>query len=159
MVENIKILIGPQFLGTPHSWCVVGWGLATAFLEKGHQVHLCSTDGKEKLPQHLLPYLLETPKDDYDLQIAYTAPPNWANYFRYGKKKVAIWTYEWIGKDHANVLPTGWAKYHLAVDYIAAPSNFSRQIFIDAGMPADKIVVIPHGIDAKQFGKDIGWMK
>jgi len=157
----MKILI-KQFLGKNHSWSVCGWGIARALKKLNHEVHLFSTDGIDHFPldlkENLIGYCnsnsftLISGRDadkNYDMQISYTAPRNFPFYLSNGSKnRFGIWTYEWNGK---NVLPSGFAKNHQHCDAILAPSNFSKDIFINSGVPENKIKVIPHGIDKTQY--------
>ena len=156
----MKILIR-QFLGKWHSWSVVGWGLATAFKEQGHQVDLFSTDGIKHLPKNLneniIGYFEENknningklPNDNYDCQISYTALKNFPAYLNNGSKnRFGIWLFEWAGK---NVLPTGFAKHYKSCDTLCAPSHFGKKVFMDSGIPESHIKVIPHGISAKDY--------
>jgi len=156
----MKILIR-QFLGKNHSWSCVGWGIAHAAKQLGHQVDLFSTDGVAHLPsslkENLIGYTEENqfqvfgkiPTDQYDCQISYTTMKNFPHYLTQGNKnRFGIWTFEWFGQ---NVLPSGFAKNYKHCDWLCAPSNFSKQIFIDSGVPEEKIQVIPHGIDAEKY--------
>lgn len=158
----MKVLI-KQFLGKNHSWSVTGWGIAQGLIDLGHDVNLFSTDGIENLPKslnsNLIGYVEENkfqvtgklPDRDYDCQISYTAMRNFPNYLSNGSKnRFGIWTYEWAGK---NILPNGFAKNYIYCDYILAPSIFSKQIFLDSGIPEDRIKVIPHGINSANYNK------
>jgi len=156
----MKVLIR-QFLGKNHSWSCCGWGIATALITQGHQVDLFSTDGVKHLPENLRPHLIgyveengnqvfgKLPDGEYDAQISYTALKNFPHYLSNGnQKRIGIWCYEWFGK---NVLPTGFAKQHKACDWLCAPSNQSKIIFMDSGIPEDKIRVVPHGIHVNSY--------
>jgi glycosyltransferase involved in cell wall biosynthesis len=151
----MKILIR-QFLGKNHSWSIVGWEFARAAIKKGHEVHLFSTDGIEHLPQdlksHLIGYREENnqiihgraPDPQYDCQFSYTCLKNFAHQLGNGtRNRLGMWCFEWQGK---NILPSGFAKQHQYCDFLIAPSIFEKQIFIDSGIPSNKIVVIPHGV-------------
>lgn len=159
----MKILIR-QFLSKNHSWAVVGWGVATALINQGHDVHLFSTDGdcKQHLPSHLKPYLIgyfeennqnkiygRLPDHTYDMQFSYTCMKNFPFMLSNGSKnRFGTWCFEWDGQ---NVLPTGFAKYYHNCDYLCAPSNFAKQVFVNSCIPSDRIKVIPHGINAEQY--------
>lgn len=157
----MKVLMR-QFLGKNHSWCVVGWGIATALLKQGHEVQLFSTDGIKHLPDSLKPHLIgfteenqpvvfgRLPDNDYDCQISYTALKNFPLLLGHGNKnRFGIWCYEWFGN---NVLPTGFAKHYKSCDWLCSPSTFVRdEIFIKSGIPESAIKVIPHGIDVDQY--------
>jgi len=160
----MKILIR-QFLGKPHSWVVVGHGIAQSLIEQNHQVDLFSTDGKKHLPKHLennlIGYIEENkpekvfgriPDEKYDCQISYTCMKNFPALLANGdKNRFGIWCYEWAGK---NVLPNGFAKYYKFCDKILAPSNFAKQVFVDSGVPNDHITVVPHGILSNNYRKN-----
>jgi glycosyltransferase involved in cell wall biosynthesis len=70
---------------------------------------------------------------------------------RNAKTKIGIWCYEWIGK---NVLPTGFAKHYKSCDVLCPPSEFAKEIFIQSGIPSDRMKVIPHGIHKELFQQD-----
>lgn len=152
-----------QFLGENHSWSVFGWGVAKALLQLDHQVDLFPTDGIKKIPEELknnvIGYYLpqdntihgKAPNTAYDMQISYTAMKNFPNYLSCGfKNRFGMWCYEWAGK---NALPNGFAKHHKSCDFLLTPSQFSKSIFIDSGIPEEKIKVIPHGIDSQQYNQ------
>jgi O-antigen biosynthesis alpha-1,2-mannosyltransferase len=145
------------FMGQKHSWAVCHWGIARSLKKMGHTVDLFATDGLEYLPPDLReniigytelnsPKIIGTyPTKSYDAQISYTAMKNWEHLLSSGdRNRIALWCYEWKGK---NVLPTGWAKNYKYCDFIAAPSNFTKQSFIDSGIPESAIKVISHGVD------------
>lgn len=135
-----------QFLGTNHSWALVGQNLARALLRKNHEVHLRSTNGYEHFPSDLLPYVKETLDKSYDMQVSYTAMINFPNYLSHGNKnRFGIWNYE------TPILPTGFAKYYQATDKFLPSSQFSKEIFASNQIPEDRMVVVPHGIDLEQF--------
>jgi len=140
-----------QFLYQNHSWSVVGWNIARALIKQGHEVHLIPTDRDKKchLPEDLKPYEKTAPIDKYDCQISYTAPLNWGNYLKHGNKnRFAIWAYEFNGK---NVLSPGFVKYHQFTDKVLPPSEFCKDVFKNSGMPDDKLVVVPHGINLEDY--------
>lgn len=158
----MKILIR-QFLGKNHSWSVCGWGIAKSLIKKGHQVDLYSTDGIKNLPielkNNLIGFCEETtpnkingsfPKNDYDVAISYTAMKNFPIYLSHGKKKLGIWCYEWAGK---NILPTAFAKNYKYCDFLCAPSEFAKKVFMDSGVPESNIKVISHGIEDNFFNQ------
>lgn len=158
----MKIILR-QFLGKNHSWAVTGRNLAAGFMNLKHDVSLFSTDGTDHLPDELKKQLTgystdgknvfgSIPSNDYDLAISYTAPINFPGYLSHGKKKFGIWCYEWAGK---NVLPNGFAKNYQVCDQILAPTHFAKQVFLDSGVPASKISVIPHGVDKQFIGDSI----
>ena len=139
----------------------VSAGIASAALKQNHSLDIYSTDGITYTPaalkEHVIGYRDEAtkktigtyPTTEYDCQISYTAPHNAQKYLANGKKnRFLIWTYEWKGR---NVLPTGFAKCYKHCDMILPPSQFSREIFLESGVPDSSLHVVPHGIDAEQF--------
>jgi glycosyltransferase involved in cell wall biosynthesis len=146
---DIKI---QQFLFQNHSWAIVGWNISRSLLKMGHSVELFATDTNKTrhLPQDLAPYLSsqQFPQLSYDCQIGYTAPVNWGAYFQNGNKnRFAIWNYEYRG---SNLLP-GFAKYYKMVDKVLPSSNFSKDVFLDMGVPEQNLIVVPHGINLEDF--------
>jgi len=86
----------------------------------------------------------------YDLDFAYTifyqAP---RRFHPSSKMKALIWNFE------SSIIPYGWHLYHRAIDYILPSSQFSYDIFANCGVPKDKMLVVPHGVDSKLFNPNI----
>ena len=156
----MKILI-KQFLGKNMSWCVCGWGWARALKTLGHEVHLFSTDGVEHLPADLKENLIgctdETqpqvfgrmPDSSYDCQMSYTSMKNFPLYLANGtKNRFGIWCYEWCGK---NALPTGFAKHYQSCDMLCPPSEYAKRVFVESGIPENRIKVILHGVNVDEY--------
>lgn len=117
-----------------------------------------STNGIKYFPDDLKPYLIgyveegqaevtgRLPDKNYDCQLSYTALRNFEQYFKDGDtNRFGIWNYE------TTVLPKAFAKYHKYVDKVVPSSEFSKKIFVDGGIPADRQVVINHGIHLDRF--------
>ena len=140
-----------QFLEPTHSWSI-NLNLARKMKELGHQIHLCSTNGYNKFPEYIKENIKcincvddKTRKEsncdldkDYDLSISYTACFHWNDYLSRGKTKFAIYNID------GSLLPAGFGKYHTYADKILPTSNTSKDTFIKAGVPKDKLVVVPH---------------
>ncbi len=134
------------FNGTNHSWAIVHHNIARALTKLGHDVHINSTNGYEHFPEDLKELVRHRLDPKYDMQLSYTAMKNFPAYLDHGSKnRFGIWCYEFP------ILPSGFAKYHHATDKILAPSNFARDIFIKNGVPTDKVVTVPHGINLNDF--------
>jgi glycosyltransferase involved in cell wall biosynthesis len=153
------------FLGKNHSWSIVAQNLSREFIRMGHHVDLFSTNGVEHFPEDLRPNLkgciLQETKvtaanfpeiigdrleKQYDMQMSYTALPNFCKYFVRGDtNRFGIWNYE------TTILPTAFAKFYQCVDKVLPSSQFSKKIFTDNGMPSDKQVIVPHGIYLSRF--------
>lgn len=135
-----------QFLGQNHSWSICGQNIARALMNKGHEIHLNSTNGYEYFPKDLT-HLIKPQLDKiYDMQISYTAMKNFPYYLSNGNQnRFGIWNYE------TTVLPYGFSKYYQFTDKLLPSSNFSKKIFIDVGIPESHIMMIPHGADLQAF--------
>jgi glycosyltransferase involved in cell wall biosynthesis len=137
-----------QFLYQNHSWSIVGWNIARSLIEKGHDVNLIPTDTDKKcyLPNDLKPYI-KNKNGSYDMQISYTALHNFSTYLSSGnKRRFGIWCYEF-----KHGLPSNMIKHHNFCDKILAPSEFAKEVFVDGKIPEEKIEVIPHGINLKDY--------
>lgn len=149
------------YLGRNHSWSIVAQNISRSLINLGHKVDLFSTNGTEYFPDDLKPFLKGFVNDNtvandldhtskldksYDMQLSYTALKNFSNYFIRGdKNRFGIWNYE------TTVIPKSFIKHHNSIDMVLPSSSFSKKIFTDNGMPEDKQVVIPHGIDLNRF--------
>lgn len=138
-----------QFLGENHSWSMCGQNIARAFISQGHDVHLQSTNGYDYFPEDLKPYIKEKLEKEYDMQLSYTAMKNFPHLLSCGKKnRFGIWNMD------GTVLPVGFAKYHKYCDKLFPSSSYAAQTFINGGVPKEKIVVVPHGIDLQEFSNN-----
>jgi glycosyltransferase involved in cell wall biosynthesis len=171
-------------LGTSHSWAYTQQYLARAIVNAGgHDLFLKSTNNLEHFPEDLKKYLLpgyhgylvqggadyldgqgneiiinkdkpapevEDTNKPYDLELCYTIPIQWARrFYRESKCRAAIWNFE------SSILPPGWQMYSRALDYILPSSQYSYDIFANNGIPKDKMVVVPHGVDLNIFNPNI----
>lgn len=155
------------FLGTNHSWSIVGQNICRQLISQGHEVDMFSTNGDGHFPDDLRPYLKSAVKLDgltqtqyeeifkdlnaklspqYDMQLSYTALKNFDKYFSHGNvNRFGIWNYE------TTVIPKSFAKQHLSVDKVLPSSQFSKDIFLNNGIPENKMEVIPHGVHPERF--------
>lgn len=162
----MRIKIQQFLFGKSHSWSIVSQNIGRALIKKGHEVDFISTDGfnEKYCPPDLRPYakLTDVPTDQiahavkslgkYDCQISYTAPHNWGVYLANGtKNKFAIWNYEYNSKNVSSNLLQGFAKYYKNTTKVLPSSNFAKEIFINMGIPEEKQVVIPHGINLEDY--------
>lgn len=128
-----------SMLGTSHSWSVTMRSLVQAFINHEASLYLESINGYDLFPNswQSLKRSIMAP----DIDIAYTLPRNFNQRFNAKSKlKMAVYNYE------TSILPSVWRKAHEHVDYILPSSNFSKKVFLDAGWPDEKCIVIPHGI-------------
>jgi glycosyltransferase involved in cell wall biosynthesis len=156
--SSVRIKIQQFLFGKSHSWSLVGQNIGRALIRRGHDVEFISTDGiVEKFhPEDLRPFTKEKPEGLYDMQISYTAPHNWPHFTANGKKnKFVIWNYEYNKKENSNAsLLPGFGKYHSAVDLVLPSSNFSKEVFLNMGVPLEKMVVVPHGINLEDYSSE-----
>lgn len=139
-----------QFLfgGTLPSWSLVGQSIGRSLLRKGHQVDFISTDGvKDKLvPSDLKPHVKKVANGTYQAAISYTAMHNFPRYLAHAPhNRLGIWNLD------GTVMPPNMVKYHQFCDKLCPSSEFARQTFLRGGVPEEKLVVVPHGIDLEEF--------
>ncbi len=138
-----------QFLfGQNHSWALVGKAIGRELLKLGYNVDFVPTDGvkDQYVPTFARPHLKLVPDDLYSMQISYTAMQNFPKYLGHGSRnRFGIYNYD------GSVLPDHWVKYHRCVDKILPSSEYSKNIFLDAGIPEDHLEVVPHGIDIEDY--------
>ena len=170
--------------GTLHSWCITSQALVRAMRKiGGHEIFLKSTNGLEHFPDDLrdvlLPgyhgYLIQGPTEyidgqgneiivtkeqveqeiqdnnrPYDLELAYTIPYQGPRrFFPDSKCRAIIWNFE------SSILPPGWHLYSRSLDYILPSSQYSYDIFANNGVPKEKLVIVPHGVDLNIFNPEI----
>jgi glycosyltransferase involved in cell wall biosynthesis len=148
------------FYGKNHSWSVIAQNISRSLLQLGNSVDVFSTNGTVNIPSDLLPNVVGYVKnekeivgsvleDNYDASFSYTALKNSPQYLRHSKKnRFLIWCYEFSSK---NSLPPGFAKNHISADLILPPSHFAKQVFLDSGVPENKMVVLPHGVNVLEI--------
>lgn len=143
----MKIKIQQYLAGTLLSWAICGQQIGRSLLKMGYNVDLISTDGIDPkyIPADLKPYVKEKSEGSWDLSIAYTMMKNFPFYLAGGAKKVGIYNID------STILNPEMIKYHNFCDYLCPSSNFSAEVFRKSGVPAEKIHVIPHGINLKDF--------
>lgn len=146
----MKVLF-KQFLNGNHSWSI-NLNIARRLKELGNEVHLDSTNGYNQFPSDLKENIkcIQCSDDktrnennccldkNYDLSISYTACFHWKDYLSRGKVKFAIYNID------GSLLPTGFGKNHIYADKVLPTSNTSKETFIKAGVPKDKLVIVPH---------------
>jgi len=141
------------------SWAYVIHRLVDAFDRLGHNTFVASTNGmeadafydKDKMVKSIMALQdFGTGKKSIDLDFTYTVMPNLPQRFLSNSKaKCVIYNYE------TNYWPKEWRKYYHIPDFYFPSSNFSAEIFHINGIPAEKIFVIPHGVDTSVFNPDI----
>lgn len=151
------------FAANNHSWSFVAQNICRGLIKLNHNVDIFSTNGNKHFPEDLLNNLKGVTElnanssmlankvldSKYDAQFTYTAMINFQEHLSRGdKNRIGLWTYEFSGK---NVLPFGFAKHYKYTDIMTPPSEYSKQIFIDSGVPESHMKVIPHGVDLEKL--------
>ena len=143
------------------SWSYVSSRLLKAFEDLGHDVYITSTNGikdsdsfitEDRIIKDALALQDFGPgkAKSIDLDWCYTVCQNFPKRFLSNSKhKAAIYNFE------TTIFPPSWKKYYNLVGLYFPSSNFSAEIFHMNGIPAEKIFVVPHGVDTSVFNPDI----
>ncbi len=142
---------GPQFAN--HSLAVVNREMASCFIKTEHAVSL-KPHGTEKNFSNKTDQLAELqrhvnkPLQNVDIHIRHHWPPN-LNPPDAGRW-VVIQPWEF------GSLPVAWVKtFSSQVDEIWAYTNYVKRVYVESGVPADRVHVVPLGIDPKKFHPDV----
>jgi len=91
------------------------------------------------------------PAADAAITVRHAWPPNWQRPAR--GKLVVIQPWEF------GVLPADWVRAARDVDEFWLPSEYVRRVYVDSGVPAEKVFVVPNGVDAEKFHPQVAPMK
>jgi glycosyltransferase involved in cell wall biosynthesis len=98
--------------------------------------------------KNLLPYVGRTLDGTPEVVIRHTYPPNWSP--PPNGKWVHIQPWE-FGK-----LPIDWLEpLQTRVDEVWVPSRYVRRVYLDSGIPENKLHVIPWGVDPDVYSPDV----
>jgi glycosyltransferase involved in cell wall biosynthesis/tetratricopeptide (TPR) repeat protein len=92
-----------------------------------------------------------TPSLDAAVTVRHAWPPDWKRP-RHGKLAV-IQPWEF------GALPEEWVRRARDVDEFWVPSHFVRNCYIESGIPAQKVFVVPNGVSAEKFHPQVPPMK
>lgn len=133
-------------LGNASSWCWTIINLLKVFEKRGHELYINTTNGVRGIDRAWMKFFRDCSNPDIDIN--YTLPQNWAYRFsgivsgtKQANLKLGVFNYE------SSILPQHWVEYHSYVDYLLPSSEYVRDIFLRAGIPDEKIVVMPLGVD------------
>jgi glycosyltransferase involved in cell wall biosynthesis len=132
--------------GGASSWVYTIHSIMREFEKMNHDLYFITTDGVNGVDKKWYKYFRDCPEPD--ISINYTLPSNWPHRFNDGvlagtkraKLRLAIFNYE------SSILPKNWSEHHTYVDHVLASSEYCRDIFIRAGIPQEKVLVLPLGI-------------
>lgn len=88
---------------------------------------------------------------DAAVTVRHAWPPDWKRP-RHGKL-VVIQPWEF------GALPEDWIRQARDVDEFWVPSHYVRNVYIESGVPAQKVFVVPNGVDAERFHPQAAPMK
>ncbi len=152
LTNDYKIIWeGSQFVN--HSLSVVNREVCLSLIKDNYDVSIVPFEPNQYLPDVKSEYyqLLEDiklPNSKVDIHVRHHWPPN-LNAPTEGRW--VVWQPWEFGS-----IPTKWANiFSKQVDEMWVPSNFVRNVFIDSGVPADRVYVIPSGIDPKIFNPNV----
>lgn len=104
-------------------------------------------DAQCPLRSALNPYIDRSFENGPQITVRHAFPPTWEPPSSGRWVHIQPWEY--------GVLPTEWiAPLRDKVDEIWVPSNYVQQVYIDSGIPAEKIHVIPWGFDPSIYSPD-----
>jgi GT2 family glycosyltransferase/glycosyltransferase involved in cell wall biosynthesis/Flp pilus assembly protein TadD len=120
--------------------------------ETGVDLSLVSTRemaGSNTAPelQELGRKLKTAPPAGVQVTVRHQWPPNWSRPAQGSLVVIQPWEF--------GSLPVDWVKAAENVDEFWLPSNYVRQVYIESGVPAEKIVVVPNGIDPEVYREGV----
>jgi glycosyltransferase involved in cell wall biosynthesis/SAM-dependent methyltransferase len=78
-----------------------------------------------------------------DITVRHAWPPNWQRPLAGKLAVIQPWEF--------GSLPRDWVNQASQVDEFWVPSNYVRDVYIASGVPAQKVVVVPNGVNAETF--------
>jgi GT2 family glycosyltransferase/predicted Zn-dependent protease len=103
--------------------------------------------GFEKLAREIA----STAPPDTALTVRHAWPPNWK---RPQNGKLAV-----IQPWEFGALPEDWVRWSRDVDEFWVPSDYVRRCYVESGVSAQKVFVVPNGIDPQKFHPQVAPMK
>jgi glycosyltransferase involved in cell wall biosynthesis len=101
--------------------------------------------------KHLAGEVSTVASKDVAVTVRHAWPPDWKR--PENGKLVVIQPWEF------GSLPEQWAEHSANVDEFWAPSEYVRRVYVESGVPANKVVVVPNGVDLKKFHPQVEPMK
>jgi glycosyltransferase involved in cell wall biosynthesis/predicted Zn-dependent protease len=96
-----------------------------------------------KALKHLAGTLAKKSPADAQITVRHAWPPDWRRPAT--GKLVVIQPWEF------GALPETWVRQACDVDEFWIPSEYVRRVYVESGVPAEKVFVIPNGVDTEQF--------
>jgi GT2 family glycosyltransferase/2-polyprenyl-3-methyl-5-hydroxy-6-metoxy-1,4-benzoquinol methylase/predicted Zn-dependent protease len=95
--------------------------------------------------------LAKAASTDAAVTVRHAWPPNWTR--PKSGKLVVVQPWEF------GSLPEQWVKDLAGVDEVWVPSQYVRNVYVDSGVPASKVFVVPNGVDITKFNPQAAPMK
>jgi glycosyltransferase involved in cell wall biosynthesis/predicted Zn-dependent protease len=95
--------------------------------------------------------IADKPSPDTSVTVRHAWPPDWRRPVT--GKLVVIQPWEF------GALPAQWVEQARDVDEFWVPSEYVRRVYVESGVPADKIVVLPNGVNPEKFHPQVAPMK
>ncbi len=108
-----------------------------------------SSAGAEKIRSEF--HISAQPVLNAAVTVRHAWPPNWR---RPATGKLAV-----IQPWEFGSLPQEWVDRAREVDEFWVPSNYVRDVYISSGVPEQKVVVVPNGVDTEKFNPQAASMK
>ncbi len=92
-----------------------------------------------------------------DVHVTCYTATDWEGASVFGRRRAEARGYRaYVGLTHfeCDRLPAGWVEACADVDELWVATRFVRDLFLDGGVPPDKVHVLPTGIDAARFAPD-----
>ena len=101
--------------------------------------------------KHLASEMAKAASTDAAVTVRHAWPPNWTR--PKSGKLVVVQPWEF------GSLPEQWVKDLANVDEVWVPSQYVRNVYVDSGVPANKVFVVPNGVDTSKFNSQAAPMK
>jgi len=142
---------GSQFVH--HSLALVNRELVLGLIEAGVNVSVIPYEQDQFKPGKNSPYrkILEAQNkkfDDVDVYVRHHWPPNLTPPLQGHWVIIQPWEF--------GSLPKKWVEvFSEQVDELWVPSQYVREIYIQSGVPAERVFVIPNGVNPNNFHPDV----
>ncbi|MDZ7262471.1 MAG: glycosyltransferase, partial [candidate division KSB1 bacterium] len=143
---------GSQFVH--HSLALINRELCLQLIDRGYEVSIIPYEidqfGPEADPrfQKLAARVRASLSRPVDVHVRHQWPPNFTPPSEGHWVMIQPWEFGSLPKQWVEVMST-------QVDEIWVPSNYVRECYIRSGIPADRVYVVPNGVDTDTFRPDV----